>query len=66
MTVTIALKTHFLRICPMRDEFFCALALAADLVRHDMPHVRDFRKTTHELTYLLSETIAAAPVECLQ
>jgi hypothetical protein len=74
VTVAIALQTHVLRTCPMHGELFynevadpaCAFALAVDPVRHDMPYVRDFRKSTHELTDLLSETIAAAPVECPQ
>jgi hypothetical protein len=72
VVVTIALQTHVLRTCPLHDQLICdeeadlgsAFALAEDLVRHDMPYVRDFRKSTHELTDLLSETIAAAPVEC--
>ena len=72
MAVAIALQTHVLRTCPLHDQLLydeeadpaCAFALAEDLVRHDMPYVRDFRKSTHELTDLLSETIAAAPVEC--
>ncbi len=29
-------------------------------------YVRDFHASTHELTELLRETIAAAPVECPQ
>lgn len=41
-------------------------ALAVDLVRHDRQYVRDFSKSTHELTDLLSETIAAVPAECPQ
>ena len=72
VAVTIALQTHVLRTCPLHDQIIydeeadpsCAFALAEDLVRHDMPYVRDFRKSTHELTELLGETIAAAPVEC--
>jgi hypothetical protein len=72
VAVAIALQTRVLRTCPIHDELFfdeeadpaCAFALAVDLVRHDMPYVRDFRKSTHELTDLLSETVAAAPVEC--
>jgi hypothetical protein len=74
VTVAIALQTHVLRTCPMHDELFyneetdpaCAFSLAVDLVRHDLPYVRDFRKSIHALTDLLSETIAAAPVECSQ
>ena len=72
VVVAIALQTHVLRTCPQHDELIydeeadlgSAFALAEDLVRHDRPYVRDFRKSTHELTDLLSETIAAAPVEC--
>jgi hypothetical protein len=74
VAVSIALQTHVLRTCPMHDQLFyddeadpaCAFALAVDLVRHDMPYVRDFRKSTQELTDLLRETIAAAPIECPQ
>jgi hypothetical protein len=74
VAVAIALQTHVLRTCPLHDQLLyddeadpaCAFALAADLVRHDMPYVRDFRKSTHELTELLRETIATAPVECPQ
>ena len=74
VAVAIALQTHVLRTCPLHHELFydedadpaCAFALAVDLVRHHMPYVRDFRGGTHELTDLLSETIAAAPVECPQ
>jgi len=33
-------------------------------MRHDKPYVREFRKSTYELTDLLRETLAAAPVEC--
>ena len=72
MAVAIALQTHVLRTCPLHDQLLydeeadpaCAFALAEDLVRHDIPYVRGFRESTHELTDLLSETIAAAPVEC--
>jgi hypothetical protein len=72
VAVTIALQTHVLRTCPVHDlllydeeaDLGCAFALAADLVRHDKQYVRDFRRSTHELTDLLRETIAAAPVEC--
>jgi len=72
VAVTIALQTHVLRTCPVHDlllydeeaDLGCAFALAADLVRHDKPYVRDFRRSSHELTDLLRETIAAAPVEC--
>jgi len=72
VAVEIALQTHVLRTCPLHDQIIydeeadlgSAFALAEDLVRHDMPYVRDFRKSTHELTELLRETIAAAPVEC--
>jgi hypothetical protein len=74
VAVAIALQTHVLRTCPLHDQLLyddeadpaCAFALAADLERHDVPYVRDFRKSTHELTELLRETIAAAPVECPQ
>jgi hypothetical protein len=73
VAVTIALQTHVLRTCPQHNQLLIydeeadlgsAFALAEDLVRHDRPYVRDFRKSTHELTDLLRETIAAAPVEC--
>ncbi len=72
VAVTIALQTHVLRTCPVHDQLLydeeadlgCAFALAADLVRHDIPFVREFRSSTHELTDLLRETIAAAPLEC--
>jgi hypothetical protein len=37
--------------------------VAVDLVRHHAPYVRDFRKSTGELTDPLSELIAAAPAE---
>jgi hypothetical protein len=74
VAVAIALQTHVLRTCPLHDQLIydeeadpaCAFALAVDLVRHDRPYVRDFRKSAHELTDLLSETIAAVPVECPQ
>ena len=74
VAVSIALQTHVLRTCPLHHQLFCdeeadpacAFALAMDLVRHDMAYVRDFRRSTHELTELLRETIAAAPVECPQ
>jgi hypothetical protein len=72
VAVTIALQTHVLRTCPVHDQLLydeeadpaCAFALAADLVRHDKPYVREFRRSKDELTDLLRETIAAAPVEC--
>jgi hypothetical protein len=72
VAVTIALQTHVLRTCPLHDQLIydeeadlsSAFALAEDLVRHDRPYVRDFRKSMHELTDLLRETIAAAPMEC--
>jgi len=72
VAVTIALQTHVLRTCPLHDQIIydeeadlgSAFALAEDLVRHDRPYVRDFRKSMHELTDLLRETIAAAPMEC--
>jgi hypothetical protein len=74
VAVAIALQTHVLRTCPLHAELFqdddadpaCAFAVAADLVRHSVPYVRDFRRSTRELTDLLSETIAAAPAECPQ
>jgi hypothetical protein len=45
-----------------RQSVAVAIALQT-LVRYDTPYVRDFPKSTHELTELLRETIAAAPVE---
>ncbi len=74
MAVAIGLQTHVLRTCPVHDQLLfdedadpaCAFALAEDLVRHDMPYVRDFRNSTQKLTDLLRETIATAPVECPQ
>jgi hypothetical protein len=72
VAVAIALQTHVLRTCPLHDELFCdeegdaasAFALALELVRQHTPYVADFRDNTHELTDLLSETIAAAPEYC--
>jgi hypothetical protein len=71
VTVAIVLQTHVPRTCLMQDELLynaevdpaCAFAPAVDLVRHDMPYLRDFRKSAHEL---LSEIIAAAPADCSQ
>lgn len=72
MAVTIALQTHVLRTCPLHNEIFCdeegdaasAFALASELVRQHTAYVADFRNNMHELTDLLSETIAAAPECC--
>ncbi|MDP8986551.1 MAG: hypothetical protein M3N97_16215 [Pseudomonadota bacterium] len=68
----IALQTHVLRTCPLHGRLFCdeeadaasAFALAVELVRQHRPYVADFRDNTHELTDLLSETIASAPYDC--
>jgi len=74
VAVAIALQTHVLRTCPLHNQLFCddeadaatAFALAVELVRQHTPYVDDFRDNTHELTDLLSETIAAAPENCPQ
>ncbi|MDB6083375.1 MAG: hypothetical protein JWN43_1256 [Gammaproteobacteria bacterium] len=74
VAVAIALQTHVLRTCPLHNELFCddeadassAFALAVELMRQHTPYVEDFRNNTHELTDLLSETIAAAPEYCPQ
>jgi hypothetical protein len=74
VAVAIALQTHVLRTCPLHNELFCddeadaasAFALAVELVRQHTPYVEDFRNNAHELTDLLSETIAAAPEYCPQ
>jgi hypothetical protein len=72
VALAIALQTHVLRTCPLHNQLFCdeeadaasAFALALELVRQHTPYVADFRDNTHELTDLLSETIAAAPEYC--
>ncbi|HLZ98913.1 MAG TPA: hypothetical protein VKP66_13320 [Steroidobacteraceae bacterium] len=74
VAVAIALQTHVLRTCPVHGQLLldeeadpaCAFALAEDLVRHDIPYVRDFGHSTGELTDLITETLATAPVECPQ
>lgn len=74
VALAIALQTHVLRTCPLHDQLFydeesdpaCAFAVAEDLVRHDMPYVRDFHQSARELTELLRETIADLPIECPQ
>jgi hypothetical protein len=74
VAVAIALQTHVLRTCPLHNQLFCdddadaatAFALAVELVRQHTPYVEDFRNNAHELTDLLSETIASAPEYCPQ
>jgi fermentation-respiration switch protein FrsA (DUF1100 family) len=72
VAMAIALQTHVLKTCPLHNLVFCdddvdpagAFALAVELVRQHAAYVHEFHNGSHELTDLLSETIAASPCAC--
>ena len=74
IAIGIALQTQVLKTCPVHHELYFdddvdpagAFALAIELVRKRQPYVEDFRNDEHELTDLLSQTLAASPACCPQ
>jgi hypothetical protein len=74
VAIEIALQTQVLKTCPVHRELFFdddvdpagAFALAIELVRKRQTYVEDFRNDEHELTDLLSQTLATTPACCPQ
>lgn len=72
IAIGIALQTQVLRTCPVHRQLYFddevnpagAFALAIDLVRKRKPYVEEFHHNEHELTDLISETLAATPIGC--
>jgi len=79
IAIGIALQTRMLQSCPVHNQLFCndeessadenenmarAFAVAVELVREHAPYAEEFHHNAHELTDLLSHTIAAAPARC--
>jgi len=76
IALEIALQTQVLKTCPIHHQVYCddrdcaddenmarAFAVAIELVRHG-PYADEFDHDAHQLTDLLSKTIAAAPIGC--
>jgi hypothetical protein len=74
IAIGIALQTQVLKNCPVHGQLYfdddvnpaSAFALAIELVRKHRPYVDEFGNDEHALTDLLSNTLAAAPIRCLQ
>jgi hypothetical protein len=74
IAVGIALQTQVLKTCPVHQQLYLdddvdpasAFALAIELVRQRTPYVQVFQNDTHELTDLVSDTLAMAPVCCAE
>jgi hypothetical protein len=72
IAIGIALQTQVLRTCPVHRQLYfddeanpaSAFALAVDLVRNHKPYVDEFHNDAHELTDLLSDTLATTPIGC--
>jgi hypothetical protein len=72
IAVGIALQTQVLKTCPIHQELYLdddvdpasAFALAIELVRQRTPYVQQFHNDAHELTDLISDTLAMTPVCC--
>jgi hypothetical protein len=67
----IGLQTQVLKQCPIHRQLYYddadpspAFALALELVKSRIPYVNAFQNDAHQLMDLLSEAIAASPVEC--
>jgi hypothetical protein len=68
----IGLQTHVLKTCPAHDQLYFddeeytdrAFALAVELMRQKSPCVSMFNNDVHELTELLSHTLAGANTAC--
>ena len=78
IAIGIALQTQVLKTCPIHNQLYCgddeqcadnenmarAFAVAIELVHQHAPYAEEFHNDPHELTDLLSFTIAAAPACC--
>jgi hypothetical protein len=79
IAIGIALQTQVLKTCPIHNQLYCndgqcsddddgnmarAFSIAIELVREHPPYAAEFHRNPHELTDLLSYTIAAAPASC--
>jgi hypothetical protein len=78
IAIGIALQTHVLKSCPIHHKLYCgedecagddenmarAFAVAIELVHQHAPYAEEFHNDAHELTDLLSCTIASAPAFC--
>jgi len=72
IAIGIALQTQVLKACPVHHQLYfddevnpaSAFALAIDLVRKRKPYVDEFNNDEHELTDLLSDTLATTPTCC--
>jgi hypothetical protein len=72
IAVGIALQTQVLKNCPIHQQLYLdddvdpgsAFALAIELVRQRTSYVQEFHSDTHELTDLISDTLAMTPVCC--
>lgn len=73
IAIEIALQTQVLKTCPIHRQIYFdddadpagAFALAMELVRKHKPYVKEFHDDEHKLMDLLSETLAATPLYCL-
>jgi hypothetical protein len=72
VAIGIALQTQVLKACPIHRHLYLddevdpasAFALAIELVRKGKRYVQEFSNDEHELTDLLSDTLATTPVCC--
>jgi hypothetical protein len=72
IAIGIALQTQVLKACPVHYQLYfddeanpaSAFALAIDLVRNRKLYVEEFNNDEHELTDLLSDTLATTPTCC--
>ena len=72
VAIGIGLQTQVLKTCPIHQHLYLddeadpagAFALAIELVRKQQSCVQEFGNDEHELTDLLSQTLATAPACC--
>ena len=72
IAIGIALQTQVLKTCPVHRQLYfddevnpaSAFALAIELFRKHKPYVDAFCNDEHELTDLLSRTLAETPLCC--
>ena len=72
IAIRIALQTQVLKTCAVHNQLYLdddvnpagAFALAIELVRTHKAYVKEFHDDAHELTDLLSETLATTPMCC--
>jgi hypothetical protein len=72
IAIRIGLQTHVLKTCAVHNQLYLdddvdpagAFALAIELVRKHKAYVKEFHDDEHELTDLLSDTLATTPMWC--